>query len=254
MSSVGSMEKMFQTYKDVAEFRMIYIREAHALDGQRPNRLSKSLGIKEHTNLDERCSTAKRLIEDNSLSMPMLIDGMNNAANVDYSAHPDRVFLVRTDGTLAVAADRGPFGFSPGLKEVESWLAKYKKTGEEPALSDEAIFSGEAATFNAEKTQAKDLANKLSAIAGTWTMETEELGKTEVVITAGEAPLIAMKFPSENISEVQPADIRFDGKLLSFHFPTDTHVIRFDGEVKEGAISGSVKSNADTKSATWKRN
>ena len=128
------MEQIYNEYKDVADFRMIYIREAHAADGPRPMGVGKTLGIKEHTNYSERCQTAEMLINDRSLTMPMLIDDMKNTANLAYQAHPDRVFLVRTDGRLAVAAERGPWGFSPGLKATEQWLTEFKKTGKEPEL------------------------------------------------------------------------------------------------------------------------
>ena len=43
------MEEMYQKYKDVAEFRMIYIREAHAVDGARPSGIARQLNIKDHT-------------------------------------------------------------------------------------------------------------------------------------------------------------------------------------------------------------
>ncbi|MCP4082758.1 MAG: hypothetical protein GY819_00010 [Planctomycetaceae bacterium] len=129
------MERMYNKFKDVADFRMIYIREAHAADGPRPMGTGKSLGITEHKNYADRCQTAEMLINDRSLTMPMLIDDMENTTNQAYQAHPDRVFLVRTDGRLAVAAERGPWGFAPGLKAAEQWLEAFKKTGEEPALA-----------------------------------------------------------------------------------------------------------------------
>ena len=40
------MEEMYQKYKEVAEFRMIYIREAHAVDGARPSGIGRQLNIK----------------------------------------------------------------------------------------------------------------------------------------------------------------------------------------------------------------
>lgn len=132
------MERMYNQFKDVADFRMIYIREAHAADGPRPMGTGKSLGINEHKNYADRCQTAEMLINDRSLTMPMLIDDMENTTNQAYQAHPDRVFLVRTDGRLAVAAERGPRGFAPGLKAAEQWLEAFKKTGKEPALTKPA--------------------------------------------------------------------------------------------------------------------
>lgn len=128
------MEKMYNDYKDIAEFRLIYIREAHAADSARPTRESTRLGIKEHTDYDARCTTAQLLADNKSLTMPMLIDSMDNKTDLAYSAKPDRVFLVRTDGRLGVASGKGPRGFKPGLDEVKKWLTEFKKTGNEPSL------------------------------------------------------------------------------------------------------------------------
>jgi hypothetical protein len=135
MNSVGTMEQMFKKYKGVAEFRMIYIREAHAADGQRPGRLGQQLEINEHQNYQDRCDVAERLIKDRKLTMPMLIDDFTNSTDSAYQAKPDRVFLVRTDGRLAVAADRGPRGFAPALEECSAWLEQYSIKKEEPKLS-----------------------------------------------------------------------------------------------------------------------
>lgn len=128
------MEKMYQEYKDIVEFRMVYIREAHAIDSERPTAIAQKKKIKQQTTYKDRCTTAKMLLNDNRLTIPCLIDSMDNQTNADYSAYPDRVFLVRQDGRLAVAADRGPRGFRPGLNSVEKWLAEYRKNGEEPEL------------------------------------------------------------------------------------------------------------------------
>ena len=133
------MEKMYQDYKDLVEFRMVYITEAHAIDSNWPMGVAKEKNIRQHTNLDERCTTAEMLIRDKSLTIPTLIDGMDNAVNKAYQAHPDRIFLVRSDGRLAIAADRGPWGFSPALKEAQQWLREFRETGEEPAIPAAAL-------------------------------------------------------------------------------------------------------------------
>lgn len=140
------MERIYQEYKDIADFRMIYIREAHAMDSDRPNRSAQQKGIKNHTNYEERCTTAQILLDEGTLTMPMLIDKMDNSTNEAYSAHPDRVFLVRTDGRLAVAAGRGPRGFGPGLDEVETWLETFREAGAEPELTTEVIEAADRAT------------------------------------------------------------------------------------------------------------
>ena len=130
------MEKLYQDYKNLAEFFMVYISEAHAVDDRHPVAYAKDLGIKEHTSFGERCSVASRLRLDKELTIPCLVDNMDNAVEQAYSAWPDRIFLVRKDGVLGVAAKRGPWGFKPALNKVGTWLASYKETGKEPPIPE----------------------------------------------------------------------------------------------------------------------
>ena len=104
------MEEMYQTYKDIAEVYIVYISEAHAVDDSWPVPYAKDLGIKEHTTYGERCGVADKLTKDKKLTIPCLIDGMDNAVEKRYKGWPDRVFLVRKDGKLGVAGQRGPWG------------------------------------------------------------------------------------------------------------------------------------------------
>ncbi len=130
------MQKMYEDYRDVAEFRLVYINEAHATDGKRPVPYAKELGITEHKNYGQRCTTAGRLMADKKLTIPTIVDGMDNEVNAAYKAWPDRIFLVRKDGQLAVAAKRGPWGFKPAIGAAKAWLEQYKKTGVEPPLPE----------------------------------------------------------------------------------------------------------------------
>jgi type I thyroxine 5'-deiodinase len=133
------MERLYQTYRDLAEFRLVYIREAHAADSKWSVDYAHEKKIFEHTTFAERCSSAKALIDDKSLTIPCIVDDMENTANLAYSGWPDRIFVVRTDGTLAVAADEGPFGFVPALEETEAWLQRFRVDGsEEPRVAEDA--------------------------------------------------------------------------------------------------------------------
>ena len=147
------MEKMYQTYKDVAEFRLIYIREAHAADGRRPVKYAIEKGINEHTSREDRCKTAEILLKEKTLNIPMLIDELDNKVGEAYFAWPDRVFLVRKDGTLAVAAERGPWGFKPGLDAAEEFLAIYKETGNEPDTTVVEKADSNSESKNADKSR-----------------------------------------------------------------------------------------------------
>ncbi len=127
---------MYQTYKDVTEFYIVYIREAHAADSSWPVGYAKDMGINDHKDYGERCAVAKRMFEDKKLTIPGLIDGFDDKVNDAYQGWPTRVFLIRKDGKLGVAGGRGPWGLRPALKEAREWLAEYKKTGKEPALPE----------------------------------------------------------------------------------------------------------------------
>jgi Iodothyronine deiodinase len=148
MSQVDSLEKMYQSYKDIAEFRIVYIKEAHAADSSWPMQVAIEKGINEHKTLEDRCATAEMLLKDKRLTIPCVIDGMDNAANEAYHAWPDRIFIVRTDGRLSVAAGQGPFGFKPGVSAANKWLAEFRESGVEPALDSKAL---EAATAREKK-------------------------------------------------------------------------------------------------------
>lgn len=103
-----SLQRAFETYGEKADFTWIYISEAHAIDDRRP---SKTVKIKEHTTLEERTKVAKAAAESLGLTIPLLIDYMKNSIDSAYSAHPDRLFILDADGTVAYAGGRGPWGF-----------------------------------------------------------------------------------------------------------------------------------------------
>ena len=128
------MEKLYQDYKDIAEFRIVYISEAHAIDDLRPVPYAIDKGIKEHKTYGERCSVAQRLIDEGKLTIPSVIDKMDNHVAEAYDAHPNRLFLVRKDGRLGVAGGLGPRGWDPSMEQAQKWLAQFKKTGKEPEL------------------------------------------------------------------------------------------------------------------------
>ena len=125
---------MYKKYKDIAEFRLVYISEAHATDDRRPVNYAVEKGIAEHTTYGDRCIVADRLVTDEELTIPTIVDKMDNKVAEDYDAHPNRVFLIRKDGIIGVAAGPGPRGWQPGINETKAWLEKYKETDNEPAL------------------------------------------------------------------------------------------------------------------------
>lgn len=102
---------------------MVYIQEAHPSDGWvlRSN-VQSGISVPKAVNFSARTRVAKTCAASLQLPMPTLVDGMNNAVNYQYSAWPDRIYVVDTQGRIAVQAAHGPRGFKPGVAATEKWL------------------------------------------------------------------------------------------------------------------------------------
>jgi len=105
---------MYQQYKDKAQFFLIYIREAHPNDGwQVPQNLQDGWVVNEPKTWEERRKLAQDFLDRVKLSLPTLIDNMDNKADSDYKAWPDRVYVVGIDGKIIFKGGEGPKGFKP---------------------------------------------------------------------------------------------------------------------------------------------
>jgi hypothetical protein len=62
-----------------------------------------------------KCCTALEV------SMPLLVDEIDDRVGNAYSGMPDRLYVIDRDGRVAYKSGRGPFGFKPG--EMEQSLA-----------------------------------------------------------------------------------------------------------------------------------
>lgn len=93
---------------------MVYITEAHALDGASPMGGNGAPIVEEPKTLEERRAIAQRCdIALGLAPMTVLIDDMKDTAGQAYAGHPDRLFLVDKSGRVVYAGDRGPRGFLP---------------------------------------------------------------------------------------------------------------------------------------------
>jgi len=105
---------MYQQYKDKAQFFFIYIREAHPNDGwQVPQNIQEGWVINEPKTWEERKKLAQDLLDRTELSLPTLIDNMDNKVDDVYKAWPDRVYVVGIDGKIIYKGEEGPKGFKP---------------------------------------------------------------------------------------------------------------------------------------------
>lgn len=66
---------------------------------------------------DERISVARKCCDALKISMPMVVDKMDDRVGHAYSGMPDRLYVVDRAGRIAYKGGRGPFGFRPGEME-----------------------------------------------------------------------------------------------------------------------------------------
>ncbi|NNC89594.1 MAG: hypothetical protein HKN82_14155 [Akkermansiaceae bacterium] len=102
------MQATYEKYKKDVDFYLVYLKEAHASDGPRPNR---QIEIEQHKTLDDRRAAASSCVAELDLSLPLLIDDMRDTVGNAFAGHPDRLFILSPDGTIAYRGDRGPRGF-----------------------------------------------------------------------------------------------------------------------------------------------
>ena len=125
MQSVGQIEKLYAANKDKAHFFVVYIREAHPTDGWVvPNNKFK---IEDPKTLEERQTAARDFAKELKLTLPILVDTLDDQANNLYGGWPDRVYIIDADGKIALKGGMGPGGFIPSVKAAFGVLERLTK-------------------------------------------------------------------------------------------------------------------------------
>jgi len=104
---------------------LVYIREAHPTDGwQVEANEREGVFFSQPKTLDERVAVAESCALRLELSIPTLVDDMDNATDHAYYALPDRLYLIGRDGRIAFRGAPGPWGFVAADLEaaIESYL------------------------------------------------------------------------------------------------------------------------------------
>lgn len=122
MSSVGQIEKLYTSYKDKAHIYVMYIREAHPTDGRAIQ--GNKFKIADPKSLEERQKVAQAFAAQLKLSIPILVDGLDDKVEKAYAGWPDRIYVIDAGGKIVHKGDPGPRGFSPSVKEVPAVLDK----------------------------------------------------------------------------------------------------------------------------------
>ena len=117
--------QIYNDYRDRVDFLTIYIREAHPLDEwqMKANERDKDdVCYVQPKTLGQRITIANDFTRRFKFPLPLGIDEMNNAANDEYAAWPERLYVIDESGRIAYKGGNGPFKYDP--KEVRTWLAE----------------------------------------------------------------------------------------------------------------------------------
>jgi len=117
------LERLYAAYKDRASVYIIYILEAHPSDGwQVPQNERQGVIVKQPKTYEERVKVAGGCLADLKLSIPCLVDDLQNTAQKAYAGWPDRLYVLDKEGKVAYRGEPGPRGFKPD--EAEAALKK----------------------------------------------------------------------------------------------------------------------------------
>lgn len=114
----SQVDQIAQRHKDEALFLGIYVREAHPTDGWRMESNDEA-GVEyaQPKTFDERVSLANVCHEKLKMSIPLLVDEIDDRVGHAYSGMPSRLYVIDTEGKIAYKSGRGPYGFKPGEME-----------------------------------------------------------------------------------------------------------------------------------------
>jgi hypothetical protein len=119
---------MYAKYGKEVQFFMVYIKEAHPSDGrQSGSNVREGIVYVQPKTLEERTKIAAKMCATLKITLPAIVDGVDNKVNTAYSAGPDRLYLIDADGKIAFKSEPGPWGFKPaGLEEAIAQQLKTK--------------------------------------------------------------------------------------------------------------------------------
>ena len=127
-SHSGNIEKLYQRYKDRANFVMVYVREAHPTDGWRMESNDRVGAITQQPkSYEERAEVAQKCGLLFKIGFPMLVDTIDDTVGARYSGMPGRLYVIDRDGKVAFKSGRGPYLFKPA--ELEQALVLLLQEG-----------------------------------------------------------------------------------------------------------------------------
>jgi len=119
-----SLHDLYEQYHDRVQFIVIYMREAHPVDGwwlgggvfglaMKVRGAKAATDVYDPKTMEERRQIAARCESALRYGIPTLVDEIDDPVNRAYAAMPTRLYLIGMDGRVVYAGGLGPFGFKP---------------------------------------------------------------------------------------------------------------------------------------------
>ncbi|MDF1743844.1 MAG: redoxin domain-containing protein [Gimesia sp.] len=122
-NQLEGVDKVYDQFKDRAQFLLVYVREAH------PDSILSVIGdngrealqkIPQPKDLSTRVSNASICQRTKDLDIPIAVDKIDNRVGKAYAGWPNRMVVVGTDGRILFATDPSPRGTN--ARSLQDWL------------------------------------------------------------------------------------------------------------------------------------
>jgi hypothetical protein len=77
-----------------------------------PDNEAAGIQINQHTTYEEREAVAEMCTTNLEISIPAIIDKIDNAVSIGYGGFPDRIYVIGSDGVVRFKTRHGPFGWN----------------------------------------------------------------------------------------------------------------------------------------------
>lgn len=123
MANLDKFGALRTKFVGLVDFVTVYIAEAHPAERKH---FSGGFDITTHASMEDRvraANTLKEKVGDKLRDCTILVDPMDDRANLAYAAFPERLYVVQ-DGKITYEGGIGPFLYS--IAEVDRFLSKLK--------------------------------------------------------------------------------------------------------------------------------
>jgi len=118
--SLEAVEQLHAQYNDRVHFYLVYVREAHPTDGWA---LPKNqFQIRAPQSIEERRQVAQAFAAKLKVSIPILVDTLDDQVEKTYASWPNRMYVLDAEGRIVDKGSAGPGGVSGSTKKAASIL------------------------------------------------------------------------------------------------------------------------------------